>query len=264
MSGVEQAVNHYNEKRDALGFFDLNVWWDFTSDKQFIKPVDFTQFKSDLVALYIKRAVITSHEALRYEPVIGNEALSGHIKDSPDLYGCMILVPEIENIEAYIDKKLAERFVSARLFPKIMRHSMKKWLIGDILDHLQRRRVPLILWHSEVSWDLYESLAVEYPDLPIIIDGCETKLLYHNRNYVPLIRKYPNIYLETHNLALAGEIAYLAAEVGHKLIYGSYYPYNTPNASMLNLTTGEISDEIGQLIVSGNLDRLICEIRCDN
>ena len=257
MNDVDQAVKLYNEERGALGFFDVNVWWDYTSDKQFKQPVDFARFQSDLAELYIKKAVITSNEALRYEPANGNEALAGYIRDTPNLYGCMILVPELEDIEAYIDKKLDERFVCARLFPKIMRHSMKKWLIGGILDHLQRRRVPLMLWHSEVSWDLYESLAAEYPDLPIIIDGCETKLLYHNRNYVPLVRKYPNIYIETHNLALAGELEYLAAEAGRQLLYGSYYPYNTPNAGMLNLTMGEIRDDIKQLIASGNLNRLI-------
>ena len=50
----------------------------------------------------------------------------------------------------------------------------------------------------------------------LIVEGNDVKLLYHNRNYLALLRQCPNLYLETHNLVLYSEIEHLAARASGK------------------------------------------------
>ena len=257
---IECASDYFNSVIAEFDFFDINVWWDPTADGQHRRLCDFAQMERELKNFNISKAIISNRNCLKYDPVAANEELAVYIKSVPNLFGCMILVPEIESIEAYIDNKVGERFICARLFPKTLHHSMKKWCIDGVLSHLERRNIPLILWHTEVEWDTYEALTVEYPELPLIIDGCETKLLYHNRNYTPLLLDYRNIYMETHNIVLAGELDCLSSIVGDKLIYGSYYSYNTPNASMYPIVAGQMPYSTKRLISSGTLTKLISNI----
>lgn len=259
---VTEMIKKYNNDKDRYDFFDINCWWDHNEEKSFHMVDTFDTLKKELKDHYIKKAVITNGKTLRADPVRANEELVPLIIDDDNLYGCMVLVPEIENIDAYIGEKIDQGFVAARLFPKKMRHSMKDWLVGDILKALMKRRIPLILWHNEVSWDYIQALALAYANLPVIIEGNDVKLLYHTRNYIPLLSRHDNIYLETHNAVLYSEIEYISNEPGcaDKLIYGSYYPYNTPDASMMNITHARISDEYKYDIGARNLDKLISGI----
>jgi len=265
-SDIERKVDEYMEQRKRYGFFDLNCWWNYTESRMFRTHSTFDRLIMELGTYDIRKAVVTSYECLRSDPVKGNESLAENIKDHDDIYGSMVLVPDISirgsDAGRYIDRKLEQGFVCARMFPKTLKHSMKDWLIKDILDHLERRKVPLILWHNEVSWDFIEALANSRKKLPVIIEGNDVKLLYHTRNYIPLLMQNENIYIETHNLVLYSEIEYLAGRVcADKLIFGTYYPYNSPDATILTITSGRMDEEIKYRIAHINLERLISEIR---
>jgi len=263
---VEKLVEEYAKSREKYCFFDVNCWWDYTDEKTFHNIDSFDQLKEELNSYSIKKAVVTSVECLKHDPLKANDKLSKLIENKKDVYGCMVLVPELSMSDKmicdYVDEKIQQGFVCARMFPKKLRHSMKKWCVGKILDYLEERRLPLILWHNEVSWDLIEDLCREYKNLPIIVEGNDTKLLYHNRNYVILLKEYGNLYLETHNIILFSEIDFLVNGVGSdKLIFGTYFPYNTPNAAMMPITKGNFSEEDKCAIASQNLEQLIKEIR---
>ncbi|MDD4679484.1 MAG: hypothetical protein PHP79_01135 [Clostridia bacterium] len=263
---TERIVEEYAVDRDKYNFFDVNCWWDYTDNKTFHGLESFEQLEEELKTHHIKRAVITSYASYKYDTMKANEELAELIDDKKNLYGCMVLVPELAYsdgaITNYIDKKIEKGFVCSRMFPKTLRHSMKKWAVGEILDYLEERRFPLILWHNEMTWDTIEGLCDEYKNLPIIIEGNDVKLLYHNRNYIPLLKKYENLYLETHNIVLYEELDFLANQISSKkLIFGTYFPYNTPNATMMAVTKGNFSEDAKYDIAARNLDRLINEIR---
>jgi len=177
-----------------------------------------------------------------------------------------VLVPDIAlargSPEAYIDAKIDERFVIARMFPKTLKHSMKPWQVGDMLTHLEARRLPLMLWHNEVSWDLVEGLCQGYPELPIIVEGNDVKLLYHNRNYLALLKHCPNLYLETHNLVLYAEIDHLAGQIApDRLLFGTYFPYNTPHPALFSILRARVPEAVKDQLAAGNLERLLAQIR---
>lgn len=265
MSTILQMCESYKASREALGFFDVNCWWDpafFTGFSQFD---DFDQYYASLKQRGVGRAVITAAECISYETVSGNETMCELIADKDDLYGAMVLTPDHvitgEDIAAYIQRMVERKVVVARVFPKTNRHSMKEYVMGDILRTLSDRRIPLMLWHSEVGWDTVDAICAEYPELPVIIEGNDVKLLYHNRHYIPLFKKHSNLYLETHNVILFNEMDFFAGLGATRLIFGSYQPYNTPDAAMAQVIMGEFDGQAKELIAHGNLERLIAAVR---
>jgi predicted TIM-barrel fold metal-dependent hydrolase len=165
------------------------------------------------------------------------------------------------DVGGYIGRMVEQKTVIARVFPRTNRHSMKSWVMGDIFRVLSERRIPLMIWHAETSWDTIDALCAEYPKLPVIVEGNDVKLLYHNRYYIPLFKKHQNLYLETHNVILHNEVDYFAKLDAKRLLFGSYHLYNTPDAAMSQIVMGDMSAESKQLIAHGNLERLISDIR---
>ena len=233
---VRSLVESYRRDLERQEFFDLNAWCGLAPGNGFYQPETWEQIIRDLRQCGIDRAVIS-----------------------------MVLVPDITFPGGaglrYIDEKVEQGFVIARMFPKKLNHSMRKWQVGEILAHLEHRRLPLMLWHNEVSWDLVESICQDYPDLPVIIEGNDVKLLYHNRNYLALLAGHPNFYLETHNLVLYSEIESLAEISADRLLFGTYFPYNTPHASLLPILRARLPEEVKDNLASGNLERLLGQIR---
>lgn len=262
---LEGMVEAYKKDKEKYNFFDINCWWDVSNNKTFHRIESFRQLKNEIKSHYISKAVITNAECLKYDPFTGNENTASLIKDSDNLFGAMVLAPEMiyngMEVKKYIDEKVEQKFVAARMFPKKLNHSMKKWIIGDILAYLEEKRLPLILWHNEVAWDFVEGLCLEYKNLPVIVEGNDVKLLYHNRNYIPLMKKCSNFYLETHNLVIYSEIDYLAKISDEKLIFGTYFPYNTPDFSMMPVTAASIDEASKHKIAGQNLQRLIDGIK---
>ena len=262
---LTSMVGAYQKDKEKYDFFDINCWWDVSNNRTFHRIESFKQFKNEIGAHYIKKAVITNAECLKYDPFSGNESTASLIKDSKNLFGCMVLAPDMlyngQDIKKYIDNKISQKFVAVRMFPKRLNHSMKKWLIGEILEYLEYKRLPLILWHNETGWDFVEGLCQEYKNLPVVIEGNDVKLLYHNRNYVTLLKKCPNFYLETHNLIIYSEIDCLAGNISdERLIFGTYFPYNAPDASMMPITAASTGETSKYKIAGQNLQRLIDNI----
>jgi len=265
-SEIEELVNGYQQEAHSRRFFDLNLWWDLSPQNAFYLPERFEQALQDLRRCGIERAVVTSAACIEYDPRDGNERTARLIEGQPELFGAMVLVPDISfdgrSAATYLDGKVEERFVIARMFPKTLKHAMKQWQVGDILTHLERRCLPLMLWHNEVSWDLIEGLCQAYPKLPVIVEGNDVKLLYHNRSYLALLEQCPNLYLETHNLVLYAEIDYLAGQIApDRLLFGTYFPYNSPHPALFSIVRARLPEAVKDKVAAGNLERLLSQIR---
>ena len=263
---IESIVKAYQRDAHGRGFFDLNLWCNLAPQNAFYLPESFEQTFQDLRRCGIDRAVVSNAACIEYDPLHGNERTAHLIRNQPDLFGAMVLVPDIsfdgESAKAYIDEKIEQRFVIARMFPKKLNHSMKPWQVGEILAHLEQHRLPLMLWHNEAGWDLIEGLCQTYPDLPVIVEGNDVKLLYHNRSYLALLKHCPNFYLETHNLVLYAEIDHLAGQVApDRLLFGTYFPYNTPHPALFSILKARLPEAVKDKLAAGNLERLIDQIR---
>ena len=262
---VSEFSDVYNEKKEVLGFFDVNLWWD-PSLKVCLKPQsDFETFYRSLDSLSIGKGVLTPAECLKYDENTGNIRLKEILTGHKNLYGAMVLTADTfflgRDVTKIVDEMVEARAVIVRMFPRTHRFPFDKNALYGLFEHLNRRRIPLMLWHAEVSWGAVESLLSEFPDMPVIIEGNDVKLLYHNRYYIPLYQKYKNLYLETHNLIIYKELDFLVKTDPNRLIFGSYYHYNAPDTAMAPIILADWDIEIKHQVAHGNLERLISEIR---
>ena len=262
---IEKLVSDYANQKKELEFFDANLWWDPACTACFEKYADFAALYESLNGLGIKKAVLTLAECLKYSEITGNIRLKEMLGKYNGLYGAMVLTTDHlitgENVAKAIDEMVEARVSIVRMFPRSLRHSLKKSAAGDIFRHLNSRHIPLMLWHNETSWDTIESICADFPDMPVIVEGNDVKLLYHNRFYIPLYKKYPNFYLETHNVIVYKELDIIAGIDPSKLIFGTYHQYNNPNAAMAPIILAELGDTVKKQIAHGNLERLIDGIR---
>lgn len=264
MNKIEQMRQQYKVNLQAIDVFDVNAWWDPYKTDCFVPVNDFEQWNKNVESFGINSAVVTHIDSVRYSAAYGNEKLARLLEDRENLFGCMVLVPEMSfdgNPEEYVDRLMKRRFTAARMFPKSYFHSMSDYAVGRLLSILEERCLPLLLWHSEVSWETIDRICAQYPKLPVIVDGHNVKVLYHVRNYTSMLQGHENFYMETHNLVLFDEIKKLVDHYGaSKLLYGSYYPYNTPNHSLFNVMDARIDKENIAAVMGMNAKTLISKI----
>lgn len=263
---IDELVESYKKSKAGFRFFDANCWIGSTQVDCFKTAESISEIVNELARFKIDEAVVSNMKCLEYNPLEGNIELIEKIGSCPNLYGSMVLVPEAgfsgRDIRNYIDRMMERKIVIARMFPRMLYHSMNKWQIGEILSYMEYKRLPLMLWHTEVGWDTVQSICDEYRNLPVIIEGNDKKLLYHNRFFIPLLQKLENLYIETHNLIQYMGIDCLANTEGiHRMLFGSYFPFNDPNASMMMVTHACVSEKLKNEIAGGNLRMLIDNLR---
>ena len=260
MEEIAQMIATYRETSQHLEVFDFNLWWDPIFRDGFRIYTDWDKQWEDYNQFGLKNGLITSAKAARYDGLEGNAELSALIDGTP-LLGCMVLTPELfysQGGDEYVDTLVSQGFVAARLFPATYMHSMKPADIGSLLEVLETRGVPLLLWHTQVSFDEMDCLCRAYPGLNIVVEGHDRKLLYHARQYMPLLMRHKNFFLETHNIVLYREFENIDSLAGSSnLLYGSYFPYLTPHFSLYPVITAEIGEAQRSGILCGNARRIL-------
>lgn len=241
--------------------FDIDLWWDPTFEDGFVLYDDFDKQMKDYEAFGLKKGIVTFSDSAFRDAYEGNAKLAEMLKGRDGLYGAMVVLPEMgyaeDKGEAYVKSMMEQGFVAARMFPKTYIHSMQEYAIGPILDTLEKLGMPLMLWHTEATWDDMDRICTNHPGLNVIVESHTRKLLYHARDYVGLMRKHKNFFVETHNLVLFNEFETLYKYCGcDQLLYGSYYPYMTPHFSLYPVMQAVIPEEDRQKIMSGNAKRI--------
>ena len=123
---------------------------------------------------------------------------------------------------------------------------------------LKKHKLPLFIWHTEISWESLYRLARLFPDLPIILETQTKKILYHTRNLFSIMRECPNVYVETSNFTGSGYIEYTVREFGAgRLIFGSFLPVNDPFVAIGMVLDADIDEKEKKFIASENLFRLV-------
>lgn len=258
-------VRDYRAACRRLSFFDAAAWIGRPATPEFECRNTATAVLKLMQQVSIRRAIVTHTAAVDLDPVTGNELLFRAIRCHPALQGAVVLLPEgtgeMRPITQYLDRCLRRKARLVRLFPKLHNFSLAHWCSGTLLKALEERRVPLVIWHSETSWDQLRAIAQDYPALPIILEGTEgsgRKIMYYNRLYYPLMRECPNLYLSLHYIYNYLLIEDLVATFGaERLLFSSYLPRHDPNAALMKITHALIPERDKALIAGHNLERLL-------
>jgi len=267
-AALGQMVDGYQAMKAKLAFFDSSCWLGRPALPEFVTVHSVDGLLAQMQRYRIPRAVVSHIASKDYDPTVGNEMLLDAVRDADNLLGAVTLVPsatgEQGDPHAYLDQCIKRKARLGRLFPTLHRFSLGDWCCGEVLAAMQERRIPLLIWHSEASWDTLFSLAGKYPELPIILEGTEgtgRKILYFNRFYYALLEKTRNVSIELHYmynfLLLEDIVGKFGAE---RLVFGSYLPLQDPNATMMRITRARISDDDKRSIAGGNLERLVGQV----
>lgn len=254
-----------------MDFFDCNAWFGrpMNLPAGHAGPADFSA--ESLVAAMdnagISRALVWHAAQRDSHPATGNrmvvECLAGH---EQRLLPCWtILPPETgemgEDARAFMEEARGAGVRAFRAFPDLNRYLLRYEAVGDVIDQLVSARLPLILRvPGHVSWENVYDLMMESPELILILTGMGQ--WGSDRYFRPLIRRYPDVYVELGGYITDGGIeAFVESYGAGRLLFGSGYPEAYLGPMMLALRHAQIKEEDKHLIASGNLDRILEEVR---
>jgi uncharacterized protein len=261
---LEKQVESYRERKAALPWLDAHAWIGVAA-QGCLRPVTSLEQTIQIFTRYgIRRAIVAHALARDYDPSTGNRLLLETIASHDALWGAAVLAPDdgsAAEFRARLRSLIAGRVRMVRIFPRSHNWQLSQWCAGPWLRVLEELRVPLAVWHTETGWDEVAALCQAHPQLPVIVEGPNRKLLYHNRVYYRLLEGFPNLHLEIHNL-----VGYLGLDDvvrrfgSRQLVFGTYLPHQDPNVPMMLVTDGEIGPEDRENIAHGNMERLMAEV----
>lgn len=156
---------------------------------------------------------------------------------------------------------LPPRARGIRLFPATHNFPLASWMIGTLCEILCQHNLPLFIWHVELTWDALRQVAMDFPQLTIVVETQTQKILYGSRPLFALMQECANILVETSNFAGCGYIEYAVRTFGaERLLFGSFLPVSDPLVPIGMILDADISDSEKQIIAGGNLCRLIEEV----
>ena len=254
---------------NELRFFDANVCIGLPAVAPVGRPEPAGVSVDELLAAMDRAGVAKAlvwHVAQRdYEPLEGNRLLAEAIAGRDRLTGVWTMLPtqcgELGDLDRWLGRAVECGVRTFRAFPEQGRYLLRGEVVGDVMGRLVAGRLPLILpVGSAPAWnDVYDLLG-EFPELTVILTSLGT--WGSDRYFRPLLRQYPNVYVEISEYMVDGALESLVAEAGsRRILFGTNFPAMTHGGPMLMLAHAEISPADRQAIAAGNLERLIAEVR---
>lgn len=246
-----------------MRFFDCNAFFGLPTHRPLLPVRTAEELLAAMDRSGVERALvwhIAQHDA---SPQIGNQLLAEGIRDRPRLLGCWTILPnqadEFPPPTVFFEQMRAARVAALRIFPETHHFLANAVALGDWLEAMTARRIPLFLSvRRGMSWPNVYSLLAEFPDLVCVL--CDHGCWGEDRRFRPLLERYPHFYIDLSQYLLDGGIEALVANYGaSRILYGSGFPESHFGGMMLALRHARIPDEAKALIASGNLERILAE-----
>jgi hypothetical protein len=247
-----------------MDFFDCNAFFGSPVKRPLLPAPTADELLNEMNRAGVERALawhIAQHDA---SPQVGNKLLADAIRSHPRLVGCWTVLPnqtrEFPPPTILFQQMHQARVAALRIFPSSHRFLANTVSMGDLLEQMVKRRVPLLLslrrgmdWH-----DIYALLA-EFPDLVCVI--CDHGSWGMDRMFRPLLERYPHVYVDTAQYLLDGGLEALVADYGAaRLLFGSGFPESYFGGMMLALRHARIPDQAKVAIAGSNLERILAEV----
>lgn len=246
-----------------MNFFDSNYIYGPVRCFKKGMPTTIDLARTKMRRLGVNRVLAVHSLAKETDPVDGNRLLMEEIKDAPDIHPCLVIGPsarEIETVRELIDVYHAK---AVKLYPTEQNFILKPWVVSKMLDAVASMGLVLFIelcqsefpFTIDVDLDDICQLCNTYPDIPVVL--CRANFR-STKNLYPLIEACDNVVLETSALWNFRVVEYITNTYGaHRLVFGSYSPFQEVAASVGMIYYSNISAEDKGNIASGNLARLL-------
>lgn len=244
-----------------MDLFDVNCFLGRWPTEVSLTP-DVAALRQELDRLGVHGALVRHTWGWWYDPIEGNQALLRALEGHPELRPCLAAAPLPEDVGG-LDRFLAglgdSRAGGVCLYPQAQRFSLSRPFAGALLDALAAASVPVVLELQETSWEAIQDVVAGWPGLPVVIARAGYRIL---RYLMPLLRTYPNLYVDIAYLADNLAIEHVAVTVGpERLLFGTGTPRVDGAGALARLMYSTIPNDQKELIASGNAKRLLEGIR---
>ncbi len=252
-----------------LWFFDASTWIGRPIINLANGPAGAVVNAAELVAELdrsgIEKALVWHAVQRDHDAPTGNRLLAEAIAPYERLFGCWAIYPpqtgELGDLDDFFAAAGRARVRAFRAFPNNCRFLLRVESMGAILERMLKARVPLFVSApNHVSWEAVYDLLKEMPELRVVLS--EQSNWGSDRFFRPLVERYPNVYIELSGYFVAGGIEAFVKDYGAKrLLFGTNFPMAYHGANMLAVAQANIDPADRRAIASGNLERLLGEVR---
>ena len=157
------------------------------------------------------------------------------------------------------DYLCANRPVLTAINPAKQRFSLNPCYTGRLMEVLQELQLPLMLSGLKNDWNNLPLLLTQFPRLKVILFRC---IRVKARYIVPLMQQFPNVYLDSGEMADFNTLENYTHCIGaERILYASGMPEYDPRGGQGLLAYAKITEEERELICGGSLRRLMSETR---
>lgn len=212
----------------------------------------------------IEGAVVYHNTMIDVSPEYGNLNIIEEVKKAEGrLFPTWTILPPITDAE-FAPEPLFRRMKECgvrmlRAYPERNRYLLNAVTMGELLGEIESARIPLYLSPSTGWQEIYDVLQ-QYPKLTVLIHNYG--LWSSNRFLYPLLRSYPNVYIESGDMQSAGEMKDICNKFGsEKIVFGSDYPSNHMGGPLAAFFGADISRDDKTNIAHRNIERIWNEVR---
>lgn len=146
-----------------------------------------------------------------------------------------------------------------RAFPVKNRYFLNAVTMGDLLDVICEKRIPLYLSPQD-NWEHIFSVLSEFPKLTVIVTNYG--LWGSDRYLYPLIQSYSSVYIDTSDYQMMNGYCRFVHQFGsERLLFGSNYPMDNIGGPLATLLGSGISKEDIENILHRNVEHVMGEVR---
>jgi len=254
----------YREQVRSLRLFDARCWMGSAPPPRLQhepRAASADELLSLLDCAGIERAVVFHTLAVHSRTDEGNEIVLREATGRTRLVPGAALATDRASAQTMAD--LVGRGVRlVSLYPASHGFCLEPWCCGELLEALEAHRLPVVIPHTEASWPAIRRLCLDYPALPVLVEGGQEKLIYHNRAFYPLLRECPNLHLLLHALVGWRMMDDLVHQFGpQRLLFSSHLPLQDPHAAAGLLVWSEMSEGEKAHVAHQNLEALISGVK---
>ena len=197
------------------------------------------------------------------DPSYGNRLIMEEVKKSKRLHATWAILPPITEEEykpEILIPKMKDAGVKAlRTYPQHNRYFLDRVTMGELLDVLCEKNIPLFLSPQE-DWKFIFDVLKEFPSLTVILTNYG--LWGSDRFFYPLIREYKNVYIDTSDYQVINGFRAFCDKFGdERLLFGTNYPKDAMGGPIGALIGSSLPIESIEKIASGNITRLMSEVK---
>ena len=214
-------------------------------------------------------SALVHHTEAQREPHMANALMRQISAESNGrIRACMALNPSLEDLGlpgegAPVERLKALRPSAVRAFPDAQKYPFTAFYAAPILEVCQQLRMPLIVdvSYTDMFLAMLPEICEKYPDVPLILPRFG---LNRSRQYMRILEKLPNVYLDMSIMLDTGSIEEICRRFGSEhLLFGSGLPTYEPGGALGLLYYAQISDADKANIAYANFERLEQAIRWD-